>query len=117
MQPGTKPPLLAILLLWLVTALCAVRPSQTELASGARFKRSDDRSPLETVVEQQAALIQTLQAKVTALETDTAALKSRQQALSSPGKDSSTQKGGGDGGEVTLEVMNSFCARVCPFLG
>ena len=85
MEQGTKLSLLAILLLTLATATQALKP-RLSWADDARFKRSDDTSPLETVVQQQAALIQTLLAKVTALETDTAALKSTQQALSSPGK-------------------------------
>ena len=55
-------------------------------ATDARVKRSDDTAPLQAVVEQQAAVIQSLLAKVSALQADTAALKSRQQALSAPGK-------------------------------
>jgi hypothetical protein len=44
-----------------------------------REKRADDLQPLQTVVEQQGALIQTLQSKVAALET-------KQQQLSAAGQ-------------------------------
>ena len=84
MEQGKNPSLLAILLT-LATATQALKP-MLSWADDARFKRSDDTLPVETVVEQQAAQIQKLLARVTALETDTAAVKSRQQALSSPGK-------------------------------
>lgn len=85
MEQGKNPSLLAILLLTLATATQALKPLLS-WADDARFKRSDDTLPMETVVEQQAALIQKLLARVRALETDTAAVKSRQQTLSSPGK-------------------------------
>ena len=84
MEQGKNPSLLAILLT-LATATQALKPTLS-WADDARFKRSDDTLPVETVVEQQAAQIQKLLARVTALETDTAAVISRQQALSSPGK-------------------------------
>ena len=59
----------------------ALRPrGPREAATDARVKRSDDTAPLQAVVEQQAAVIQSLLAKVSALQADTAALKSRQLA-------------------------------------
>lgn len=70
------------LLIVIVARVCLVEASNDKFP--LRYKRSDDVPPLQTVVEQQAALLQTLQAKVTVLESETAALKSKQQMLSTP---------------------------------
>ena len=59
--------------------LAAMTSSNAQLRHGGRVRRSDDSTfaSLEKLVEQQAAVIQSLQSAVTALETRLAAIETR----------------------------------------